>query len=388
MFVVICGCGIAGLALAQRLDRLGCQVLLVEKAMGPREEGFMMDFFGPGYDAAEAMGLRERIHELGYLISAVSYRDDRGRQRATLRYDTLARALHGRLVSIMRPDLEQALRETVTGRVEVRYGTSIAAVHQEPDVVRCALTDGTTVAADLLVGADGIHSVVRKFTFGPDSEFLRFLGYHTAAYTFTDDALAGVLGDQFCLTDSVHRQLGMYRLRDGRVATFAAHRAPHLELPADPPAALRRQYATLGWVVPRALDSCPPAHRLYYDQVAQVVMPGWHRGRVVLLGDAACAVSLLAGQGASMAIAGAYVLARSITDGQPLADGLRRYEAAVRPLAEQRQRAGRDAARWFVPASARQRAVRRTALRLARLPLVDRMIIRSVAGKPSHIIAG
>jgi 2-polyprenyl-6-methoxyphenol hydroxylase-like FAD-dependent oxidoreductase len=385
--VLVCGAGIAGLALARCLADAGCRVVLVERADRPRGQGFMIDFMGPGYDAAEAMGLRERIHEIGYRIDVASYRDDRGRQTASLRYDRVADALRGRLASLLRPDLERLLREAVPAHVDARWATSISAVEQTGAGVRCALTDGTTVQADLLVGADGIHSTIRRLVFGPDDDFLRYLGYHTAAYTFRDEALAAQLGSSFYLTDSVERQLGLNRLRDARIAMFAAHRAPRPELPADPKAALRREYAPLGWVAPRVLAACPPPGELYYDQVAQVIMPRWHHGRVALVGDAAYAVSLLAGQGASMALAGAYVLATSVTGPLGIPDGLRRYEASMRPLVEQRQKSGRDAARWFVPRTRRQRAVRRAALHLAGLPLLNRTLIRSLTGKPSGIIA-
>lgn len=110
--------------------------------------------------------------------------------------------------------------------------------------------------------------------FGDETRFVRYLGFHTAA--------------------------------------FAVHRAADPTLPDDPRAELQKTYGTLGWLVPRALTHCPPPESIYYDQVAQVVMPRWSRGRVVLVGDSCYAVSLLAGQGAALGIMGAYVLGEQL----------------------------------------------------------------------------
>lgn len=380
MRALVCGAGIAGLALAQRLTTTGWEVTVVERAPGPREQGYMMDFFGLGYDAAEAMGLLPRLRELGYRLDDVSYVDSSGRRRASLDYDRFARLLDGRLLSIMRPDLERALREQVEGDV-VLYGRALASVETVPDGVRAVLTDGTVLNADLLVGADGIHSQVRAMLFGPEPRFIRYLGLHTAAYIFDDPHIRRQLGNRFSLTDTVDRQMGLYALRDGRVAAFAVHHDPEPAIPDDTRAAVRRTYSTLGWVVPRALESCPPPSELYYDVVAQVEVPQWHCGRVVLLGDACQAVSLLAGQGASLAVAGAYVLGQQLAAGGPVEDALARYERAWKPIVEAKQEVGRRGAKWFLPSSRARLWLRRASLKLTALPGWDRVAGQGLVGK-------
>jgi 2-polyprenyl-6-methoxyphenol hydroxylase-like FAD-dependent oxidoreductase len=153
----------------------------------------MIDFFGPGFAAAEAMGLLPRLHELSYRVSKVSYVDRNGRPREALDYERMARSLNGRLLSLLRGDLALALHEGLDPRVEMRYNTSVSAIDETSDGVTVTLTDGGRWRGDLLVGADGIHSVVRSLTFGPESEYLRFLGFHTAAYTFSDPDLHRLL---------------------------------------------------------------------------------------------------------------------------------------------------------------------------------------------------
>ena len=116
-------------------------------------------------------------------------------------------------------------------------------------------------------------------------------------------------------------------------------------------------------------------------------MPRWSCGRVTLVGDACGAVSLLAGQGASLGLGGAYVLAEQLAAAPTVEAGLQRFEETWRPLVTDRQAVGRRAARWFLPASQRQVLLRRAALKLARLPGLDRVVTTAIAGKPTKILA-
>lgn len=387
MKALICGAGIAGLTLAERLVAHGWDVTVVESAPVAREQGYMMDFFGPGYDAAEAMGVLPRLRELSYEIDEVRYVDASGRRTVGLDYNRFARLVSGRLLSIMRPDLELALREHVQDRIELRFGCTVANLETLADGVRVALSDGTAMDVDLLVGADGIHSSVRRMLFGNESRFFRYLGFHTAAYVFADPQVRQQVGNRFSLTDTVDRQLGLYGLRDGRVAAFAVHRSPDPRIPDDTQEALRRTYSALGWAAPRALENCPPSSHLYYDLVAQVEVPQWHRGRVVLLGDACQAVSLLAGQGASLAVAGAYVLGEQLAAGGSIEGALARYQQIWKPVVQAKQEVGRRGATWFLPSSRSRLWLRRASLKLATLPGWDRVVGRSLVGKTQLSLA-
>ncbi|MFC8797167.1 FAD-dependent monooxygenase [Promicromonospora sp. NPDC057138] len=383
MRAVISGAGIAGLALANRLHHHGWEVQVVDRAAGPRTQGYMIDFFGPGFEAVTAMGLQPRLRELASPVDEFCYIDDHGRKTVSVDYALFAKAVDGAIVSIMRPELERLFRESVAGAVDVRYGTTVDRITGS----RVALSDGTTLDADLIVGADGVHSGVRSLVFGPERGFLRSLGMHTGAFVFTDPEAFEKVRGKFVLTETLNRQMGFYGLDDGRVATFLVSRTDD-PLPEDSQEALRRTFAGMGDLAERALAQCPPSDEVYYDQVAQIHMPRWTDGRVALVGDAAYAVSLVAGQGASLGVAGAYVLAERLQANSSVPEGLADYERRWRPVATAVQQAARDrVTEWFLPTRTTTLLMRRWGFRAMRLPGLDRVLVGSLFPKGHRSVA-
>lgn len=316
--VVICGAGIAALAAAIQISALGAEVVVLERSHNPPPQGYLIDIFGPGYDAIEAMGLLPALQDIAYHIEELSLVDERGRRRASLPHALLAKATGGRQLSVMRPDLETVLRNNLPPEVDLRIGSTVVDV--SPSVTRVVVTldDGLQLGGDLLIGADGIHSTVRHRVFGPESQFLRYLGLHVAAFVVDAPQIASILNGRAMMTDTIGREMGFYTLRDGRVAVFAVHRTPEQRMPVDSRVAIRAAYGGLGWLAPKALELCPESEQIYYDQVAQIEMPRWTKGRVVLLGDACYAVSLMAGQGASLGIGGPMYWLNSCATKRPL----------------------------------------------------------------------
>ena len=116
MKAIIAGAGIAGLSAANFLAARDWSVTVLERADGPRQEGYMIDFFGPGFDAAGELGVLPRLRELGYPVARLDYVDAKGRSRAHLDVGSFASMMDGNLVSILRPDLELVLREALPPR--------------------------------------------------------------------------------------------------------------------------------------------------------------------------------------------------------------------------------------------------------------------------------
>jgi 2-polyprenyl-6-methoxyphenol hydroxylase-like FAD-dependent oxidoreductase len=381
--VLIVGAGIAGLTLALCLRRRGHAPQIVEQAPKLSDAGYMIDFFGSGYDAAERMGLLGDLEAIHYQIARLAFVAADGRERFSIAYPTLRRRLFDdRHFNFMRGELERLLRAKLSPDVPIRFGTTIEAVRQEGERVRVQLSDGSRETVDLLAGADGVHSQVRRLVFSEPARFERFLGYHTAA-AIIDDLLPAAPQDAFAMLTEPKRQVGVYPIRGGRMASFFVHAAERPLASRSTAAAreeLRSAYGDLDWLVPDLLERCERAPEIYLDDVSQVELPEWSQGRVVLVGDACKCVSLLAGQGASMAMAGAYVLAEELGQGD-IGAALARYERRLRPSIARKQRAGRSIAGWFVPDSRWRLAIRDLVLRASAWPLASRILKRQIAGE-------
>ncbi|WP_417235445.1 FAD-dependent monooxygenase [Arthrobacter sp.] len=390
MRAIIIGAGIAGLVTARQLGLAGWHVDVVEQSPGPRDAGYMMDFFGPGVEASERVGLYPRLVDLAYAVEAATYVDSSGKATARLDYERFARAAGGKVLTLLRPDMElaalAALDDVPSGRLHLHYARRPTGYSDAGGTVAVDLagTEPARLEADVLIGADGIHSAVRGALFGPEERYLRPLGLRAAAYIAEEPALAARLGRRFVLTDSLDRTVGLYGLRTGQVATFMVNRetgSPHAD---DAPTRLRQDFAGLGPEVDRMLELCPP--NPYDDVVAQMVMPTWHRERTVLVGDACSAVSLVAGQGGSLAIAGGALLGDllgAIETPDQVPGALAAFEGHWRPVIEDAQASGRRAIWMFLPHTRRQQRVRRWVLRAATLPVINtivgRQIVKSIA---------
>ncbi|GAA1468001.1 FAD-dependent monooxygenase [Microbacterium thalassium] len=383
MRAVICGAGIAGLAAAIALHRSGWQVTVLEHAPRLRDGGYMIDFFGPGFDAAERIGILDTLRARSHSVDVIDWADPDGHVRARLHYDRMRDAAGGKLISLLRGDVERTLFEALPSGVDLRFSTTVTGAHPRADGVTVDL-GGERVEADLLVGADGIHSGIRAQVFGPEERFLRPLGLHTAAWFADSPPAATALSERFVIESAPGKMAGVYGVGGDRVATFLAFTETTTHAPADPLGAIRRRYGDMSGIV-RPVLAAEPVDEVYYDLVAQVVMPTWRSGRVILIGDAAYAVSLVAGQGASLALAGGVALGEALVADAALADGdgidaaLAAFEERVRPVVEEKQAGGRRTVKWFVPRTKARVALRNLSMRAADLPILARLLSPALA---------
>lgn len=381
MDIVIIGGGVCGLALAHELAP-DHDVTVLEAAAGPRGGGYMIDFFGPGFLAAERMGVIEELRSRGRVFEGVRYGLPDGTTSGTIDAAPLIAAAGGRYFSILRPEIELGLLDRLPGGVDLRRGARVLAVRRTgvggPVVGRpvVELESGEQLRADLVVACDGVRSPVREVV-APGHGGIVPMGYRIASYLFDDADLADDLGDRMLMTDTVGRTGWLYAADDERVGVMLAERIdPAISVRPEPdPDRLRSGFSGLHPQIDLALARAPES--FYDDLVAQSLAPRWSRGRIVLAGDAAHAPSLLAGQGASLAIAGAEVLARSLRAAGPHVEvGLDEYERRWRTVAEKVQRAGRRSAAAFIPATAHQLRLQQVARRAIGLPGASRLLAR------------
>ena len=383
--VLVVGAGIAGLSAALRLRQLGGSPMVVEAAPGPRGGGYMIDFFGPGIDAADRLGLRSALERIHAPIERLVFVDGSGRPRVAVGYPALRRRVFGgQHHNFLRGDLEAELHAAARGAgVEPSHGRKVigvlpAVAAVDPVVVRYA--DGAEEEWDVVLGADGIHSRVRTDVLEPDEWSSRDLGHAVWAWIL-DGSLPGVRREDFVTLTAPGRMVAAYPVDQGRTAAFFVHRSPDGggEPGADLPGALHRRFGDLGWLVPELLASLPSAVDRYTDRTVQVRSRVWHRGRVALLGDACWCVSLLAGQGASLALAGGVTVAEELATASAVADvpaALDRARDRLGPVVTRLADAGTRTASWFVPEERWRMAVRDTSLRASAWPVVGPVLGR------------
>lgn len=378
MKIAINGAGIAGPALAYWLLHHGHEPVLIEKASAPRTGGYVIDFWGAGYDIAEKMGILPRLLDLGYQVGEVRFVDADGRKSGGFSTDVFTRMTGGRFTSLQRSDLAATIYSAVEGKVETVFGDGIASIEEAADRVHVGFDHAAPRDFDLVIGADGLHSRVRSLTFGREAGFERFLGYHVAAFeltgyrprdelTYVSQALAG-------------RQVSRFSKRDDRTLFMFCYRekkpAPVPEDDAGRRAALRREFADMKWEVPAVLDAMDDVENIYFDRVSQIEMPRWTKGRAALIGDAAACVSLLAGEGCGLAMTEAYVLAGEIgRAGDDHAAAFARYEERMRPFLAAKQATARKFASSFVPGTDFGVAFRNWMMRLMVIPPVANFLV-------------
>ncbi|GAA1489326.1 FAD-dependent monooxygenase [Brachybacterium sacelli] len=376
MDVTIIGGGVCGLALAHELAP-DHHVTVLEASPGPRGGGYMIDFFGPGFVAAERMGVIEELRSRGHAFEGVRYGLPDGTQSGTLDVAPLVKAAGGRYFSILRPEVELGLLAQLPDSVDLRYGKRVLDVRDAgPQHAAVDMGGGEVLESDLVVACDGVRSPAREHV-APGHGAIIPMGYRVASYLFEDAPFARELGERMLMTDTAQRIGWLYAADAQRVGVMLAERLDPSDArrPTADPERLQAVYAGLHPQIDEALTRAPDS--FYDDLGAQSWAPRWSRGRIALAGDAAHAPSLLAGQGTSLAIAGAEALARSLRAAGPHVEvGLAEYERRWRTTAERTRRSGRLSASAFIPENRMQVRLQQIGRRAIGLPGVSRLLTR------------
>ncbi|MVU83197.1 NAD(P)-binding protein [Nocardia sp. ET3-3] len=369
--ILISGAGIAGLTLAYWLARHGFRPTVIERSPRLRTGGQGVDIREQAIDVVERMGILARVREVAADVAGMRFVRSDGSEIARIDTDGIKERNGSAEVEIMRGDLVRILHDATADSVEYLFGDSIEALEQDEDGVTVTFAHAPVRRFDLVIGADGLHSAVRRLAFGPESEFVRYMN-HYFAFGNADAAL----GPDRAVTvfNTPGRMSGIYRSGNHPQAkAYFMFRSPQRDIDLRDQQAARALLSTefgdeTAWHTADLLDGVLADPDAYIDALGQVRMDSWSVGRIALVGDAAYCASPVSGAGAEIALTGAYRLAGELAAaGGDHRVGFQRYELSQRPLIDRKQQIGPNL-RLMVPKSRLGMTVRNT---ITRLPLLE-----------------
>lgn len=365
MKILISGASIAGPALAFWLAKHGHEITVVERAKFLRPGGYAVDIRGAALGVVEKMNLRDvlRPYETDTLSNAVV--DSRGKIFG--RVERGFGVIDEGDVEIHRGDLTQILYELTRSNATYRFGDSIAQLEQSESGVSVTFESGERGGYDLVVGADGVHSRTRALAFGLDeSAFVHHMGNSMAIFTVPNHL--GLHREQL-LFSTIGRTASVKCANDDRDLKVCVFFATEPGVFDYRDVALQKRLVTeafidAGWEFPTFLEAMKTSPDFYADVTCQIKMEKYFTGRVALVGDAAHCPSPLSGQGTSLALVGAYLLATEIADGSDFAAAFERYDARMRPFATKNQEVAVKIAKGFAPSTPFQEWSRNALMRM------------------------
>src|SRR5215469_5227919 len=309
MKVLISGAGPAGLTAAYWLKRYGFTPTIVERAPHLLVGGYKIDVRGAALHVIKQMGIHDAVIAARTDMQGAQLVDKQGKVIERMSGDEFGHRVTGDL-EIVRGTLCEILRDHL-GEVEMLFGDTIQEITQSSNTAQVHFTKNGVREFDLVIGADGLHSNVRRIVFGEESRVLRDLGLYLCVFSVPNYLNLDLMEMKY---SELGRIAAIWSSRgDANARACFGFTAPSLRFDlrdrAQQQQALRTVYEGIGWEVPRLLEMMPTTSDWYFDTAAQIDMPRWSQGRVVLVGDAAYCASPMSGQGTSIALIGAYVLA-------------------------------------------------------------------------------
>ncbi|MFJ7899559.1 FAD-dependent monooxygenase [Streptomyces sp. NPDC096198] len=344
MKILISGASVAGPALARLLHRDGHQVTVVERAPSLRRSGWAIDFRGAVFEVLEELGILAEVRAHATGMTGTDLLDAEGNRVGELPAEVFSGELE-----VPKRELTRILHAHTANTVRYVFGDSINRIDQDDNGVRVGFELAEPDTYDLVVGADGIYSVVRRLVFGPHAEAVHHLGRSGAGFSTANHLQLDHRGALWQIPG--RRMSYMYSAADpARMSAnvFFTTDSPALDLLGrdEQEQAVRERMADVGWLMPRLLEDMAAASDFYFFSTAQVRIDRWSAGRVVLLGDAGYCASPSSGLGTSQALIGASTLARHLAQsGTDHTKAFEGYEREIRPYVTENQEIGVEGAK-------------------------------------------
>jgi len=352
MRILISGAGVAGLRAAITLRATGHDVTLVERARHLRANASPIDIRGEAIGVADKMGVLGPIRERRIdMTERVQFIDSDGAVVAEPSWDYINDSPDD--IEIPREDLTTILHDHLGPAVDLRFGESVSDLRDDGTGVDVRFASGATGRYDLVVGADGMHSAIRRLTFGDERQFLHFLGMYIALARLPGDTPTDRVNPMYNFPGHM---AGIAAYNDTALAAFM-FRSPWIDYDYHDLGAQKQILADAfagrtEWRIPELVNAAIEDPEFYFDSVSQIRMTRWHRGRVVLVGDAAHCTSNLTGRGTSLALTGAWLLAEALRDHRGDVEGaLAHYDRAQRPRAISTQEMAAPGGELLAPAT-------------------------------------
>jgi 2-polyprenyl-6-methoxyphenol hydroxylase-like FAD-dependent oxidoreductase len=381
--VLISGAGLGGPALAYWLHRYGFRPTIVERAPALRDGGYKVDVRGAAIEVLHRMGVYPAARDLDTGMRHITYVKRDGRPIAVLDANLLM-GRRGDDIELMRTDLTRVLYDATKDDTEYVFGDAIASMTEVADGVEVTFEKGAPRRFALVVGADGLHSATRRMALGETP--LSHLGAYISIFTVPNHLR---LDREEVMYFEPGRLVFAYSTGpdDAAKAGFTFASGP-LDYDRRDVAAQKQlvkdAFAGLGWEVPRFLSALDAAGDFYLDSLSQVELSRWSAGRVALIGDAAYCPAPASGQGTSLALVGAYVLAGELAAASgEHGRAFPAFEAAMRPYVERNVAFGKKMAGDMVPGGRVKIALRNYGMRTLKYHPRKEQVIERVL-RPLH----